>query len=230
MEAVLCPHCFLEWADNLLWVSRHSKGIRKTPFLVCLKQVGLDFEHLFCCADLALLCSVFYCLLTVMQPASVLHCSSGGDFTLDWLNFSDWISLGFCASRASTLLSLCEGPAEVLGWEHCCYLADGKNKMYFCSGNSGKISVNSEFLHFITQLHCFLSRYPTNKWIKLGTFHARDERNVQSFPLDEQMYAKYVKVTQYCKGIHAPQGRKGWLGILCITASQEMCYQSLPYH
>ncbi|NXL44625.1 SUCO factor, partial [Podilymbus podiceps] len=38
-------------------------------------------------------------------------------------------------------------------------------------------------------------RYPTNKWIKLGTFHARDERNVQSFPLDEQMYAKYVKVT-----------------------------------
>ena len=39
-----------------------------------------------------------------------------------------------------------------------------------------------------------LSRYPTNKWIKLGTFHGRDERNVQSFPLDEQMYAKYVKV------------------------------------
>ncbi|XP_074007810.1 SUN domain-containing ossification factor isoform X2 [Numenius arquata] len=37
-------------------------------------------------------------------------------------------------------------------------------------------------------------RYPTNKWIKLGTFHARDERNVQSFPLDEQMYAKYVKM------------------------------------
>ncbi|KYO39813.1 SUN domain-containing ossification factor isoform B [Alligator mississippiensis] len=37
-------------------------------------------------------------------------------------------------------------------------------------------------------------RYPTSKWIKLGTFHARDERNVQSFPLDEQMYAKYVKV------------------------------------
>ncbi|XP_032082246.1 SUN domain-containing ossification factor isoform X2 [Thamnophis elegans] len=37
-------------------------------------------------------------------------------------------------------------------------------------------------------------RYPTNKWVKLGTFHARDERNVQSFPLDEQMYAKYAKV------------------------------------
>ncbi|XP_028386559.1 SUN domain-containing ossification factor isoform X5 [Phyllostomus discolor] len=37
-------------------------------------------------------------------------------------------------------------------------------------------------------------RYPTNKWVKLGTFHGRDERNVQSFPLDEQMYAKYVKM------------------------------------
>ncbi|XP_007446819.1 PREDICTED: SUN domain-containing ossification factor isoform X2 [Lipotes vexillifer] len=37
-------------------------------------------------------------------------------------------------------------------------------------------------------------RYPTNKWIKLGTFHGRDERSVQSFPLDEQMYAKYVKM------------------------------------
>nr|XP_043899263.1 SUN domain-containing ossification factor isoform X2 [Solea senegalensis] len=37
-------------------------------------------------------------------------------------------------------------------------------------------------------------RYPTNKWVKLGTFHARDERIVQSFPLDEQHYAKYVKV------------------------------------
>uniref|UniRef100_A0A8C4SRW3 SUN domain containing ossification factor n=1 Tax=Erpetoichthys calabaricus TaxID=27687 RepID=A0A8C4SRW3_ERPCA len=37
-------------------------------------------------------------------------------------------------------------------------------------------------------------RYPTSKWIKLGTFHAREERTVQSFPLDEQLYAKYVKV------------------------------------
>ncbi|XP_053485766.1 SUN domain-containing ossification factor isoform X2 [Ictalurus furcatus] len=37
-------------------------------------------------------------------------------------------------------------------------------------------------------------RYPTNKWAKLGTFHARDERTVQSFPLDEHLYAKYVKV------------------------------------
>lgn len=37
-------------------------------------------------------------------------------------------------------------------------------------------------------------RYPTSKWVKLGTFHARDERTVQSFPLDEQLYAKYVKV------------------------------------
>ncbi|CAL8238517.1 unnamed protein product [Lota lota] len=38
------------------------------------------------------------------------------------------------------------------------------------------------------------NRYPTNKWLKLGTFHGRDERTVQSFPLDEHLYAKYVKV------------------------------------
>ncbi|KAM6989278.1 SUN domain-containing ossification factor [Tautogolabrus adspersus] len=43
-------------------------------------------------------------------------------------------------------------------------------------------------------------RYPTNKWLKLGTFHARDERIVQSFPLDEHLYAKYVKMfTKYIK-------------------------------
>ncbi|XP_068196500.1 SUN domain-containing ossification factor-like isoform X2 [Antennarius striatus] len=43
-------------------------------------------------------------------------------------------------------------------------------------------------------------RYPTNKWLKLGTFHARDERTVQSFPLDEHLYAKYVKMfTKYMK-------------------------------
>ncbi|XP_041752385.2 SUN domain-containing ossification factor-like [Coregonus clupeaformis] len=43
-------------------------------------------------------------------------------------------------------------------------------------------------------------RYPTNKWVKLGTFHARDERTVQSFPLDEHLYAKYVKMfTKYIK-------------------------------
>ncbi|GAA6094500.1 SUN domain-containing ossification factor-like isoform X1 [Tachysurus ichikawai] len=43
-------------------------------------------------------------------------------------------------------------------------------------------------------------RYPTNKWSKLGTFHAREERTVQSFPLDEHLYAKYVKMfTKYIK-------------------------------
>nr|XP_029499221.1 SUN domain-containing ossification factor-like [Oncorhynchus nerka] len=43
-------------------------------------------------------------------------------------------------------------------------------------------------------------RYPTNKWVKLGTFHAREERTVQSFPLDEHLYAKYVKMfTKYIK-------------------------------
>ncbi|CAL8238514.1 unnamed protein product [Lota lota] len=44
------------------------------------------------------------------------------------------------------------------------------------------------------------NRYPTNKWLKLGTFHGRDERTVQSFPLDEHLYAKYVKMfSKYIK-------------------------------
>ncbi|XP_063075343.1 SUN domain-containing ossification factor-like [Engraulis encrasicolus] len=43
-------------------------------------------------------------------------------------------------------------------------------------------------------------RYPTNKWVKLGTFHGNDERTVQSFPLDEHLFAKYVKMfTKYIK-------------------------------
>lgn len=42
----------------------------------------------------------------------------------------------------------------------------------------------------------FVSRYPTNKWVKLGRFHARDERTVQSFPLNEQMFAKHTKVSE----------------------------------
>ncbi|KAG7247649.1 hypothetical protein CRUP_000954, partial [Coryphaenoides rupestris] len=37
-------------------------------------------------------------------------------------------------------------------------------------------------------------------WLKLGTFHGRDERTVQSFPLDEHLYAKYVKMfSKYIK-------------------------------
>lgn len=55
-------------------------------------------------------------------------------------------------------------------------------------------STPKDFLVYISD------RYPTNKWLKLGTFHARDERTVQSFPLNEQLYAKYVKMfTKYIK-------------------------------
>lgn len=54
------------------------------------------------------------------------------------------------------------------------------------------------FVHFshtgILPFSCSVYRYPTSKWVKLGTFHARDERIVQSFPLDEQLFAKYLKV------------------------------------
>lgn len=37
-------------------------------------------------------------------------------------------------------------------------------------------------------------RYPTKKWVRLGTFRTRDERTVQSFPLDEHQFARYIKV------------------------------------
>ena len=37
-------------------------------------------------------------------------------------------------------------------------------------------------------------RYPTREWTMLGTFQAREEREVQTFPLDEPIYAKYFKV------------------------------------
>lgn len=52
----------------------------------------------------------------------------------------------------------------------------------------------AHFSHTVALLYCSTSRYPTSKWVKLGTFHARDERIVQSFPLDEQHFAKYLKV------------------------------------
>ena len=37
-------------------------------------------------------------------------------------------------------------------------------------------------------------RYPTRDWTMLGTFQAREEREIQTFPLDEPIYAKYFKV------------------------------------
>ncbi|XP_038045817.1 SUN domain-containing ossification factor-like isoform X2 [Patiria miniata] len=38
-------------------------------------------------------------------------------------------------------------------------------------------------------------RFPTREWRQLGTFHAREERSLQSFPVhEEQMFAKYMKI------------------------------------
>lgn len=53
---------------------------------------------------------------------------------------------------------------------------------------------NSSQHYILHNISCSSFRYPTSKWVKLGTFHARDERIVQSFPLDEQLFAKYLKV------------------------------------
>ena len=42
----------------------------------------------------------------------------------------------------------------------------------------------------------FHTSYPTQDWVNLGTFHAANEREVQSFPLttDESVYAKFIKL------------------------------------
>ena len=38
-------------------------------------------------------------------------------------------------------------------------------------------------------------RYPTKDWTSLGTLHARDERSVQTFPVqDVAMFSKYLRV------------------------------------
>ena len=44
----------------------------------------------------------------------------------------------------------------------------------------------------------FLYRYPAIEWSLIGEFKARtDVRTVQTFPLDESVYAKYIKVLCY---------------------------------
>ncbi|XP_078687456.1 SUN domain-containing ossification factor-like [Branchiostoma floridae x Branchiostoma belcheri] len=37
-------------------------------------------------------------------------------------------------------------------------------------------------------------RYPAREWQLLGTFHMANERTIQSFPLDEKLFIKYLKV------------------------------------
>uniref|UniRef100_A0A8B9FJZ8 SUN domain-containing ossification factor n=1 Tax=Amazona collaria TaxID=241587 RepID=A0A8B9FJZ8_9PSIT len=85
----------------------------------------------------------------------------------------DLYMLNPCSTKIWFVIELCE-PVQV--------------KQFDIANHELFSSTPKDFLVSISD------RYPTNKWIKLGTFHARDERNVQSFPLDEQMYAKYVKM------------------------------------
>ena len=44
-----------------------------------------------------------------------------------------------------------------------------------------------------------LHRYPDNQWEKVGVFHMRNERSIQTYPLDVSThvyYAKYIKVCE----------------------------------
>lgn len=49
---------------------------------------------------------------------------------------------------------------------------------------------------FRSLVHLLLAfyRYPAIEWSLIGEFKARDVRTVQSFPLDESVYAKFIKV------------------------------------
>ncbi|XP_056277079.1 SUN domain-containing ossification factor-like isoform X2 [Pseudoliparis swirei] len=89
-----------------------------------------------------------------------------------WENM-DMYMLNPCSNKIWFIIELCE-PIQVKQ-------LDIANFELFSS-------TPKDFLVFISD------RYPTNKWLKLGTFHGRDERTVQSFPLDEHLYAKFVKV------------------------------------
>ena len=42
---------------------------------------------------------------------------------------------------------------------------------------------------------CVGGRYPTKEWKSLGTLHARDERTIQTFPVqDVAVFSKYLRV------------------------------------
>lgn len=86
----------------------------------------------------------------------------------------------------------------ICGWLWFCRITFSHSvwtDKFLCFWNLITICLVGKQCYINTNFSTFLDlRYPTNKWIKLGTFHARDERTVQSFPLDEQLYAKYVKV------------------------------------
>ena len=62
-------------------------------------------------------------------------------------------------------------------------------------------------------------RFPTKEWKALGTFHAREERTVQSFAVgDEEMFAKYVKVSV--------KGRR----LILVTTISHYMYYALQLH
>lgn len=46
----------------------------------------------------------------------------------------------------------------------------------------------------VTAVAFALCRYPTSEWALIGEFRASDVRTVQTFPLTETVYAKYIKV------------------------------------
>lgn len=80
--------------------------------------------------------------------------------------------LNACTSRIWFIIELCEGiqakRIELANFE-----------LFSSSPRNFTISVSD--------------RYPTRDWRTVGQFEAKDERNVQNFPLTTHLYAKYVR-------------------------------------
>lgn len=118
-----------------------------------------------------------------------------------------FFSLIFCPSLCSGLSLSSVSPFKSNSWTLLISSSFHQRlKIFWCPSVTGTLAVivfflcvffchlhNSQ-LYILHNISCSSFRYPTSKWVKLGTFHARDERIVQSFPLDEQLFAKYLKV------------------------------------
>lgn len=117
----------------------------------------------------------------------------------------EFFSLIFCPSLCSGLSLSSVSPFKSNSWTLLISSSFHQRlKIFWCPSVTGTLAVmvfifffhlhNSSQHYILHNISCSSFRYPTSKWVKLGTFHARDERIVQSFPLDEQLFAKYLKV------------------------------------
>ena len=109
-----------------------------------------------------------------------------------------------CGAKVLAANTEAQNPASVLTENRDQYLINPcKAKKWFVIELCEPVKVQSieiaNFEMFSSTPEKFVvqicDRYPTKEWTALGTFHARDQRAVQSFSVDPgDEYAKYVKV------------------------------------